>query len=97
MRPIPSKLRQEISQDNFMKKCCLCYNQFPEWHHAIIFQGKQLNEKWAIVPACKWCHKNRLEELEYVALERATDEELQRISKGVNYKQRRDYLDEKYA
>lgn len=85
-----------MSEDPFMRACCLTDDPFPEWHHAIIFQGRQLNEKWAIVPACEYCHKNKLEELEMVALNRASDEELRRISKAVNYFQRRDYLNQKY-
>lgn len=27
-----------------------------EWHHAWIYAGKQINEEWAIVPACHFHH-----------------------------------------
>jgi hypothetical protein len=68
MRPIPKKLRKEMEEDPFMQKCCLAGKTNPQWHHAIIFKGRQLNERWAIVPASEDVHKNRLEELELVAL-----------------------------
>jgi hypothetical protein len=95
MRSIPLKLRAELAADPFMKKCCLCGKR-PQWHHAIIISGRQLNEKWAIVPACEEHHRDSLEKLELIALNRATHEELQAISKAIDFFQRRSYLREKY-
>lgn len=97
MRPIPLKLREQIASDPFMKKCCLCKESKAEWHHAIIYARKQLNEKWAIVPACEKCHKTRIEELLRVALNRATLQELIRISKAEDYIRKKKYLNEKYG
>jgi hypothetical protein len=97
MRPIPKKLRDELNGDPYYSRCCLndedCSGRI-EWHHAINYRT-QLNERWAIVPTCYNHHyggKEYLERLELVALERATIEQLQAISKAVNYIQRRDYL-----
>ena len=96
MRPIPPKLKEELNADPFMKLCCLCGVIKVQFHHAIEYKGSQLNERWAIVPACKECHDNRLEELQLKALNRATKEELARISKAESFEQRRLYLTGKY-
>jgi len=57
MKPMPPKLRKELSKDSYYKKCCLTKsNENIEWHHAWIYAGKQINEKWAIMPVCKEKH-----------------------------------------
>lgn len=61
MRKIPTKLRQEIALDPFYKKCCLakfgeCEGRI-EYHHAFIFAGRQVNEKFAIFPLCHQHHE----------------------------------------
>ena len=75
------------------------------WEHAIIFAGRQLNEKWAIIPLCEYHHAVNMyqdggnlnkEKNIYIALERATDDELQAISKATNYIELRDRLAKKY-
>lgn len=93
MRPIPQKLRKEMSDDPYYEQCVLtnhgCVGRI-EWHHAVIFGGRQLNEKWAIVPLCQWHHKN-VENKEikakvmHIVVNRATDDEIKRVSKVVNY------------
>ncbi len=92
MTPIPPKLRAEMAEDPWYKKCCLaelgdCGGRI-EWHHVIIYAGKQLQEKWAIVPACHDHHYRAAELNEYflfVVLSRATLRELRDVSKAVNY------------
>lgn len=110
MRPIPSKLRQEMAVDPFYLRCArasegTCDGRIT-WEHAIIFAGRQLNEKWAIIPLCEYHYgvgkyldggdlnkeKNR-----WIALNRATREELNRISKARDYISYRDQLNEKYG
>lgn len=65
------------------------------WEHAITYQGRQLNEKWAIIPLCAYHHA--VDEYQdtgdlwkerniWIALNRATDEELEKVSKAVDYK-----------
>ena len=60
MRPIPAKLRKELDQDPTMHQCgisnLLCEGRV-EWHHVFIYAGRQINEFWAIVPACAAHHK----------------------------------------
>lgn len=95
MTPIPKQLRAEIAADPFMKMCCLaddgmCAGRV-EWHHAIIFAGRQLQEAFAIVPACKEFHhrfadrKDIRERFLRVVTGRATYEELTAISKVIDY------------
>jgi hypothetical protein len=100
MRPIPKKLRNEMNADPYYKVCCMnnrdCEGRL-EWHHTIIHSGRQLNEKWAIVPACKHHHDNDEEQLQLLALNRATIEELSVISKAIRWVERREYLRAKYS
>lgn len=92
MRPIPLKIRKQINNDPWYKFCCRCgdYRKI-EIHHTIIWQGRQLNELWSLVPACNDCHRkvgqdrNVKEYFEWIALRRATDKEIQAISKVINY------------
>lgn len=70
-----------------------------EWEHAIIYAGKQLQEKWAIIPICWHTHRGpglnkRINEM--LALNRATDEDLKKISKSTDYIHLRKYLNKKY-
>tara|TARA_R110000868_G_scaffold160448_8_gene390088 strand:+ start:339 stop:674 length:336 start_codon:yes stop_codon:yes gene_type:complete len=57
------------------------------WEHALIYAGRQIQEKWAIIPLCEWHHavnkfqdsgdlNKRLNEL--IALLRATPEDLKK-------------------
>lgn len=58
MNPIPQKLKEEILADDYYKKCCLTgiINDKIDWHHAWQYAGKQINEKWAIMPI--WWRKH---------------------------------------
>ena len=50
--PIPKAIREELSEDPFMKTCVLageCGGRI-EWHHAFNYAGKRQNELWAILP-----------------------------------------------
>jgi len=71
-----------------------------EWHHVFIYAGRQLNEKWAIVPACHDHHAKAeplREHFEHIALNRATTQELLQISKAIDYVAKRKYLNDKYS
>lgn len=75
--------------------------------HAIIFAGKKVQEKWAIIPCCAAHHgvdqyqdsptMTHKEIRVWVALNRASEEELFRISKAVNYLREKDRLNAKYG
>jgi hypothetical protein len=101
MRPIPKKLRDTLNKDPFMAVCCLADSECDgriEFDHTIIHQGRQLNERWAIVPVCEHHHDGQQykERRQLVALNRASWTDLLMISKAVNWIQRRDYLRTKY-
>lgn len=74
--------------------------------HAVYYAGKKVQLKWAIPPICAKHHgvdsyqdggTAAKEIREWVALNRATDEELFSKSKVVNQARRRDYLNGKYG
>lgn len=109
MQKIPNKLKQEILTDTFYKKCCLenekCDGRIT-WEHTLIYAGKQINEKWAIIPLCEYHHSVGIhqdgdglnkEKNIWVALNRATDEELINVSKANNYLFERNRLNNKYG
>lgn len=58
MRPIRPQIRQEMAEDPFYEQCCFCGTmQEIQWHHVWIYEGRQIDEKWAIVPACARHHR----------------------------------------
>ena len=95
MRKIPPELIIELSNDPFYKKCCLDNFVYPcsgkiEFHHNLIYAGKQVNEKFCILPVCKMHHdieKHTIikEKLNWIMWGRATDEQILRYSKAINY------------
>ena len=75
------------------------------WEHAIIHAGRQLDEAWAIIILCEYHHAvnnyqdrgDLKKELNvYYALEQATDEELIKVSKAINYIELRNRLRKLY-
>ncbi len=109
MRKIPPALREEMAADPYYKKCARhidggCAGRVT-WEHSVIFAGRQLNEKWAIIPMCERHHGvgtyqdggilDKQRNL-HIALNRATDEELEAISKATDYKALRDRLNIEY-
>lgn len=104
MRPIPPKLRDEMAADPFYKRCCITGSMRGkiEWHHALIFKGRQVNEKWAILPVSKEVHASvsnpKIKQyLDWIMLNRATDEQLKKYSKAVDLIAERDRLNKIYA
>lgn len=74
--------------------------------HAIIYAGKQLQEEWAILDICAYHHEVDFhqdgggmdkEKHVWIALNRALDESLERISKSIDYIALRDRLNGKYG
>jgi hypothetical protein len=59
MNNMPLKLRKELSKDSYYSKCVRykdgnC-NGRVTWEHCWEYSGKQIQEKWAIIPLC-WFH-----------------------------------------
>lgn len=109
MRKIPPELREEMANDIYYKTCARkdegnCQGRIT-WEHAIIFAGRQVNEKWAILPICEFHHgvnnfqdRGDLNKKKHIwlALNRATDEELLKVSKAINYLELRERLNAIY-
>jgi len=90
MRPIPKKLREELSNDPFYKKCCITGLGDVEWHHNLIYAGRQVNEKFCILPLNKEVHKNIVKyktRCDWIMWSRATPKEIEIYSKAYGYKQ----------
>lgn len=113
MNNIPKKLREEMAADPYYTRCAradllqdhICRpdpltGKLIEWEHALIFAGRQVQRKFAIVPICWQVHRGPelVKEINvWIALTRATDEELREISTAVDYLQEKKRLNEKYA
>ena len=102
MRKIPPSLREEMENDPFYKRCCITFTSSEkiDWHHNLIFGGKQVNEKFCILPLAKSIHDNIVkykEQCDWIMWSRASDEEIRRYSKAENYFAKRDKLVAKYG
>ena len=57
MNPIPYKLKKEIKNDNWYKKCCITgITTNIELHHCFLYGKKQINEKFNIIPLTSEIH-----------------------------------------
>ena len=65
MRPISPAVKKELLADPRMKSCALaplqglyepCHGRV-QFHHVWIYAGRQIDEPWAIQPACVHHHK----------------------------------------
>lgn len=95
MRPIPPKLKEDLVHDPWYKRCCITGKTATqgriEWHHNFIFAGRQVNEKWCILPLLKRIHAREKEQtigarLDWIMLNRANQEELKKYSLQENKK-----------
>lgn len=104
MRPIPPKTKEELANDPYMKKCCLCGSSSGkiDWHHNLIFKSRQSDIKETILPLCQDCHdkartKVVKDKLDLIMLNRMTDEQITSISKAINYHHRKKYLNDYFT
>lgn len=105
MNQIPPKLRREIEADPYYKNCCITGMPATlvkiEWHHNFIYAGRQVQEKWCILPIDREMHKQvrgdreMRERLDWEMLSRATDEELKKYSRA-GLIEKRERLRKKY-
>lgn len=85
---IPPKLKAELLASSWYKtcarKCGDCDGRIT-FEHAIIYGGRQVNKKWAIIPLCEYHHSVGLyqdggdlnkEINEYIAISRMTGEDM---------------------
>jgi len=102
MHKIPDKLRAQMHDDPYMHVCARadfeCEGRVT-WEHAFIHAGKQIQERWAIIPLCVYHHLGpglNKEINQMIALSHATDEELAKYPK-TDWEQMKKYLFKKYA
>ena len=100
MRPIPLAMRNQMSADPFMAHCIYpgCGGK-PEWEHAWIYAGRQINEPWAIVPCCTYHHRGDGLDKDYNryrSLIRADIDDLCSRMPKKNWRQELKYLKSKY-
>lgn len=105
MRKISSKTKQILLSGNKMNRCCLegtdCQGKI-EWHHNLIYAGKQSDISETILPLCHFHHRyadqtDIKEELDWIMLNQMSDEQITSISKGQDYFQRKKYVTEKFG
>lgn len=56
--PIPPAIREELSNDTYMKDCVIaigCSGRV-QWHHGYRYAGKRTNELYTIIPLCEYHH-----------------------------------------
>lgn len=102
MRPIPEKIKKEISKNKYYAKCARqsaeCDGRITI-EHAMIYAGRQVNEIWALIPLCWYHHlgsglNKRINE--FLALQRATEDELDKYNKS-DFRQKREYLRKRFG
>lgn len=101
MNNIPTKLRALLADDPYMKVCAradeYCSGRIT-WEHALYYGGKQIQERWAIIPLCVYHHLGpglHKEINQAIALANATDEDLAAYPR-TDWKQLKKYLHNKY-
>lgn len=90
-----------MDDDPYYHRCCITnLTGHIEWHHNLIFAGKQVNEKFCILPLLKDIHKDIVkykEQCDWIMVNRATDAELKKYSKVINYIIMKEKLNAKYG
>jgi hypothetical protein len=101
MRPIPLATRERIANDPYYQRCA---RQSAECsgrttiEHSMKVRNRQIDDYWNLIPLCVYHHLGRGLDKEYnryLALRRATDEDLAKYPK-TDFKQMKKYLIEKY-
>lgn len=93
-------MRKVLLNDHECKPDPLQPKKMYEWEHTLTFAGKRLNEPWAIISICWLTHRGGLLDKQkniWIALNRATDQELLSISKAVDYFRMRRNLNSIYG
>lgn len=88
---MPKALRDELAADPYYSKCCLqvipghtCSGRIT-WEHALEYKGRQIQEKFAIIPLCWESHLGgglNKKRNHWVALSRATEEDWKKYDRA---------------
>lgn len=76
------------------------YGRMIEWEHALVHAGKQVQAPFAIVPLCWWAHRGPGATKEvnvWIALNRASGDEIEALSRAVDYTRMRRNLNARYG
>lgn len=102
MNRIPKKLRDRLADDMLYQRCCITgelgtWADPLQWHHNLIHAGKQVQADFAILPVKKSIHliadyPKIKEKLDWVMLNRMSEEELERYGRVFDWQARKDYL-----
>jgi hypothetical protein len=110
IKPIPKKLRDEMAQDPYYQRCCVTGSQAGpgvkiEWHHNFESYAHgnkgRVNEKWCILPVLESIHRRAdtrevRQYLDWVMLNRADKETLERWSVAGDLVAKRNRLNKAY-
>lgn len=107
MRPISQKVKAKLEEEPSIcaRRNDDCSGRIT-WEHTLIYAGKQIDEVWAIIKLCEYHHDvgfeqgngNLNKEINvWLALNRATDDELLKYSKAINYIRERERLNKIYG
>lgn len=108
MRKISQQVRNKLEQEPNVcarKNDGGCIGRIT-WEHTLIYAGKQIDEVWAIIKLCEYHHDVNTqqgngdlqkEKNVWIALNRATDQELIKYSKAINYINERERLNKIYG
>jgi hypothetical protein len=99
---IPLKIRSEMENDPFYSRCAITGTRIGkiDWHHNARFGGKNVQEKFCIIPLSKHIHDKidfYKERCDWIMVNRMSDDELNRYTKAINYHFMKKRLNEKYG
>lgn len=58
MNLIPPRIRKNLSEKDYMKRCCYCGSRSEiEWEHPLKYHNRQINEEYSIVALCRDHHR----------------------------------------
>lgn len=107
MSKIPKDILDAILADPFYKSCCIPNFEFScsgriEFHHNLIYGGKQVNEKDFILPLCHAHHaleknKSIKDRLNWVMLKRGSTRLIEAYSKSTNWAFEQERLNKLYG
>lgn len=107
MRPIPTKQKERMAKKReYQPGYCKYHRKVhgphvkTEWHHNLMYMGRQVNKEWSILNICQEIHRRVHEPeirdiLDWIMLNRAPEEELKEYSGAVDLIKRRDKLNQK--
>jgi hypothetical protein len=101
-KPIPIKQRNEMSEDPFMKRCCIrdenCDGRI-NWHHHQKYCGRRISDKFSILPVCEFHHRweaGYKDKLNWIMINRMTKEDFEKYPK-IKWSVLKSYLKKKYG